>query len=375
MRPGAVMRPTRPRLSAEFLEDRLVPAYLPGTELVPVSLPRLVTGTGSEVRVYDGDQLAGELLRLIPFGTGFTGGVNVATADLTGDAVPDVVAGMASGGSRVKVFDGASGAELLDLTAFDPPFAGGVNVAVGRVASGGWGVVVGVASGGSPHVKVYDAATGACVRSFFAFDPAFVGGVSVAAGEVTADHAADVVVAAGPGGGPHVKAFDGRTNALARSFYAYDPSYTGGVHVAVTTLYGAASLVTGPWSAGRPVKVFGVGDVAVSTFDAFAGVGTRVAVANFRGEGTDTQTFPQIVVGAGPGGGPHVRVLDSAVITSGAATEIRSYFASDPGFSGGVSVAAAPRAFTTRLTIPPSGSPSESEPTDPETEPGNATDV
>ena len=335
-------------LIVERLEDRLVPSFVEGTQFITVSLPLLVVWAGvggGEVRVLNASQTGdananAPLLVLNPFGADFTGGVNVATADLNGDTVPDIVAGMASGGSEVKVLDGKTGAVLQDFTAFEPTFLGGVNVAVGKVAANGWwGVVVGVAGQGGPHVKVYDAQTGAAEQSFFAFEPAFTGGVTVAAGDVTKDGTADVVIGAGAGGGPRVEVFDGITHEVTRNFFAYDSTFTGGVNVAVTSLYQPADLVVGSDVPGQPLRYIGPDTLLDSPSAPFIGTGARIAVANFRGEGSgiDTLSFPQIVTGAGPGGGPHVEALGFAANWG----VVRSFFAFDMHFTGGVSVAAA----------------------------------
>src|SRR5690349_11605978 len=96
------LRRSAPRpLAVERLEDRTLPAPLTVPGVVTVQSPLLVLGSGpggGEVRAID-PATGQTTLDLFPFGTGFTGGVNVATADLTGDTVPDIVAGMASGGS------------------------------------------------------------------------------------------------------------------------------------------------------------------------------------------------------------------------------------------------------------------------------------
>ena len=159
-------------------------------------------------------------------------------------------------------------------------------------------VVVGPGPGGGPHIRVLRlGSNGRTVRplvEFFAFDPAFTGGVSIAVGDVDGDSVPDIVVGAGPGGGPHVKIFRvdaqaGTVTELGGGFFPYDPGFTGGVQVAVADVDG-----TGP---------------------------------------------AEIITGAGPGGGPHVRIWK--VAASGAVTEFGSpgFLALPPGFLGGVSVA------------------------------------
>jgi hypothetical protein len=72
----------------------------------------------------------------------------------------------------------------------------------------------------------------AVLQSFYAFASAFRGGVRVGlVRDVSGDGLADLVLAAGPGGGPHVKVRGGMGATVWSSFYAYDASFAGGVLV------------------------------------------------------------------------------------------------------------------------------------------------
>src|SRR5205814_1923759 len=69
------------------------------------------------------------------------------------------------------------------------------------------------------------------LQNFFAFDAAFRGGVTVAAGDTNGDGVADIVVGAGRGGFPQVRSFSYFTGAIVADFPAYDPAFRGGVTV------------------------------------------------------------------------------------------------------------------------------------------------
>ena len=291
----------------------------------------IVTGAGSgapQVKAFTGATSA-ETQSFFAYDPSFTGGVRVASGDVNGDGVADIITGAGPGGGpHVKVFDGRSQAEIASFFAYGPTFTGGVFVAAGDVNGDGFAdVITGAGSGSGPHVKVFDGRNNVEIRSFFAYGPTFTGGVRVAAGDVNGDGIADIVTGAGPGAGPHIKVFDGRTNSEIRSFFAYDPAFRGGIYVAAGDINGDGfdDIVTGA-DAGAPahVKVFS-GATAVTlrsflAFDASFTGGVRVAAGDVNGDG-----FADIVTGAGPGAGPHVRVFDGA----GGAL-LRSFFAYDP---------------------------------------------
>src|SRR5215204_3531707 len=123
--------------------------------------------------------------------------------------------------------------------------AGAVVLAVASSSFGG-AIFTGVDAGADSHVKAFTTPSLATDTSFFAY-PGFTGGVRVAAGDLTGDGLADIVTGVGPGGGPHVKVFDRGTLSEVRSFFAYGPSFNGGVYVAAGDLNGdhRADIFTG----------------------------------------------------------------------------------------------------------------------------------
>src|SRR5207247_417074 len=86
------------------------------------------------------------------------------------------------------------------------------------------------ASGG-PNVTVYDGVDASLLLSFFAYDPSFLGGVRVAAADANRDGVPDIVTGVGPGAGPAVRTFSGVDGGFIDQFFAYEPSFTGRIFV------------------------------------------------------------------------------------------------------------------------------------------------
>jgi hypothetical protein len=229
----------------------------------------------------------------------FGGGVRVASCDVDGDGEGEIITAPGAGGSphvRVWKLSGTDAHVFSEFFAYDPSFTAGVSLACGDVdGSPGAEIITGAEAGGGPHVRVWRVAPDgvpSAVASFFAYDPGFQGGVFVAAGDVDGDNRAEIITGAGPGGGSHIRIWqvigtDVRELPGVPSFFAYDPSFTGGV---------------------------------------------RVATADLDGDGR-----AEILTAPGPGGGPHVRSFKAGGIPTGP-----SFFAYDPSFTGGVFLAGTP---------------------------------
>jgi len=241
---------------------------------------------------------------------------------------------------RIGLLTLATGAVALWLISPAQGATPGVNAARARI-------ITGAGPGGGPDVRVFGT-DGSQKAEFFAYDAGFHGGVRVATGHLNCDGAAQVVTAPGSGGGPNIKVFNqdgsgyiGVNRTTPTSFFAYDASMTSGVSIAVGDLNGDGcdEIVTGTGLGGPPVvRVFNNdgsnANLDVAAYDASFKGGVWVATGDVDGDGKD-----EVITGAGPGGGPHVKIfkyVNGALVQQGG-----GFMAYDPGFAGGVRVATA----------------------------------
>jgi len=227
-------------------------------------------GGGPQIRVFTSDNRL--LSQFFAYPRNFRGGLHVTTGDINGDGIDEIITGTGNGGGpQVRAFK-QDGTVMAQFFAYAKHVRSGVKVASADLNGDGIDeIITGAGPGGGPHVRVFNRA-GEVQSQFFAYSETFRGGIDVAAYPATETTPAYIVTGAGPGGGPHVRVFD-RWGTLQSQFFAFDKNFRGGVNVDVANVYPSSptpEIVTAPASkGGAHVRVFSHTTNLVGSYTAY----------------------------------------------------------------------------------------------------------
>jgi len=177
---------------------------------------------------------------------------------------------------------------------------------------------VGAAPNRDPLVRAY-APNGDLLLNFRAYPKRMTSGVRVATGDVTGDGAADVITAPGSKGRALVQVYSGVDGHRIRRFRAFVGNFHAGIYVAAGDVDGDghADIIVGAGEGGRPlVRVFsGATGARIGQFFArrhSSRTGVRVAAGDMDGDGR-----AEIATAGGPGAGSVITIFhaDGARVT------------------------------------------------------------
>lgn len=304
------------------------------------------------------------------FGSTYTGGERVATADVNGDGTLDYIIGSGPGiSTQVRVFNGLTNTELTTnpsiLNPFGTSFTRGAYVSAGDLTGDGLAeIVISAERGGGARVRIFSPNTVGVYTQLSDFialrgsndapDVGFRGGSRTAVGDMNGDGRNDLIWAAGTGGGPRIALYNGLTLGanggpkLTGDFFVYEPTLRNGSYVAAGDINadGKADLIAGAGNGASRLRAFSGAQLVSSngsntasfvdffSFGSTGGGGVRVAAEDLDGDGK-----ADVVAGNGPGGASSIRVYSSGnLLANGANPAITKQLDLFGAFTGGVFV-------------------------------------
>jgi hypothetical protein len=264
------------------------------------------------VRVLDPDTGA-PIFQFLAYESSFRGSVRVATGDVTGDGVPEIIVGPGRnrvGQIRVFAPNPVGSTNYSELPAyrtlpFGSAYRGGVEVTVGDVNGDGVGDIIAGQSSNAGLTRAFlvspnavDPVVNTPFRSFRAFPAPYTGGVMVAAGDFgtfvngvktssSPDGVAEIAVGSNAGIKATVKVYDvSGTPQVIRTIQPIGPKFKGGVTLSVAKYNSDAvdDLFVGAGVGGNSVVEIYDGATGgnlakLSAFSSFAKPNARVFTA------------------------------------------------------------------------------------------------
>lgn len=290
--------------------------------------------SAANIGIFD---ISGELMtKFLSYEPNFTSGVNIAAADFNNDGQTDIVTvPRAGGGPHVKIFN-QKGQVEFQFMALNDKYRGGLSVAAADFTGDKIPeIVIGTGKGVVNMIQIYDI-YGNVRYQFIPYDPSYLGGVNIAVGDIDDDGQPEIVVAPQDGKRLPIRTFD-KFGTKKSEFYAYPTAIKGGINVAVGDIDGnkKKDILTAPGAGGGPqVRIFNWQGWVLNQFFVFDKNfrgGVTLAVGDVDGDGSN-----EVAAVPGAGGGPNVRVFNGR-------GELKSNFVLEPkNFRGGLVISVLP---------------------------------
>lgn len=196
-------------------------------------------------------------------------------------------------------------------------------------------IIVGAGPGDKPYVKIFDRKTQTLEREFYAYNESFRGGVRVSAGDLNGDGYMEIGTAPGPGGGAHIRVFSHTGKVIHGKLFPFGGEYRTGADIALGDITGdgkAEIIASNGPGESADIRYYSpdgkLSPIKIEAYPrAFKG-GSHIDVADIDDDGVG-----EILAGAGPGGGPQIRVFEA----DGNPKAIQ-FFPFHPNFRGGIDV-------------------------------------
>ncbi len=183
-------------------------------------LPALAFAENGSVAITVYNEVGESATTFSPFGESYFGTLGLTVADLGVDGVEEIVVGSGPGLPGEVSLYRQDGSKIRSFPVYGDTYKQGVEVATCDLTGDGLKeIVTGTMAGGAPLVRVYTTSGEPLFdEGFFAYAEGFLGGVSVACGDITGDGEPEIVTGPGTTGGGHIRVFTKSGERIAETF-------------------------------------------------------------------------------------------------------------------------------------------------------------
>ena len=242
---------------------------------------------GSFARIYDAQ---GNTKRtgFFAYDADYKGGQTIVRYNIDNDEGLETII---TNQNEVIVFDD-NGEQKVAFTPYTENYNLGINLAVGDLEGDGkFEIITGTEYGAGPQIRIFNTNGTLINPGFFAYGTDFRGGVHVALGDVNGDGNQEIITGAGKTGGPQVRIFNKNGVLINPGFFAYNQAFRGGVYVGSGDVDGDGQIeiVTGAGPSGGPhIRIYNQNGILKSEF--FTGsvtdsTGVKITVADVDNDG------------------------------------------------------------------------------------------
>jgi len=244
---------------------------------------------GAFARIYDAK---GNMKRtgFFAYDSDYLGGLTVVNYDIDGDKKLETIT---ADKTEVVIYED-DGTQHTAFCPFTESYELGINLSVGDLENDGSAeIITGTEYGAGPQIRIFNKDGVLINPGFFAYDQAFRGGVHVALGDVNNDGNLEIIAGAGKSGGPHVRIFNKNGTLINPGFFAYNQAFRGGVYVGSGDVDGDGQIeiVTGAGPSGGPhVRIYNYNGALENEFftgSALDSTGVKITVADVDGDNID----------------------------------------------------------------------------------------
>ncbi|HMB26153.1 MAG TPA: putative glycoside hydrolase [Patescibacteria group bacterium] len=247
--------------------------------------------------------------------------------------VDDIYQATYINGSFARVFNGFGNVARTGFFAYKEEYKGGSQVIEYNLLGDEKKEIL---VAGDSLVEIFNS-QGELLHEFYPYTKNYNKGINITVGDLDNNNTLEIVTGTENGGGPHIRVFNNKGKLINPGFFAYGPEFRGGVNVTIADLEGDGwyEIIAGAGYGGGPhVRVFGLDGRCINpgffAYDPGFRGGVNVAAGDIDGDGVD-----EIITGPGKGGAPQIKVFDKNGQISGP-----TFYAFDKKTQAGAEVAA-----------------------------------